>query len=292
MSATEISKPTRRPPSSSLNVIFWGLIATAATLYLGVAVARPDLLAGMGPSRPEPNEGQRALSEALVELQSLQDKLSKVSEDVSSLRSAATEKASREAEIDSRLSALEAKPSKGIQTGGLPAKQPTTGKPPAPVAPVQAQTPAPTQSASHSVAPAPSAAAASTKASAEAPVKMLNAPVSEGQVVTGSVANPAAGTVDFGPAVVTPATPPIGIQIARGPSVDALRLSWNLLTDRHGTELQNLEPRYMSASDANGEAFELVAGPLKSTAEAQKICRELQAKAVPCKVGAFNGDAL
>ena len=291
MQATELSKPPRRP-TISLHVILWGLIATAATIYLGVAVARPDLLAGMSPSRPEPNEGQRALSEALAELKTLQENISQVREDISSLKTDVAEKASRNTDLATRLAALETKPGKGVQTGALPAKPAPTVKQAA--ASAAAPAAAAQQSATHSVAPAPAATAvaAAAKAATASPVKLLNAPLGEGQVVTGSVVNQAAAPVDFGPAVVTPAAAPIGIQIARGPSVDALRLSWNLLTDRHGTELQNLEPRYTNASDANGEAFELIAGPVNSTADAQKICKELQAKAVPCRVGSFGGDAL
>lgn len=290
MQAAEAPKPPRRP-SISMSVMAWGLIATGATIYLGVAVARPDLLIGMKPSTPQSNEGQRALSEAVTELKALQEAVVGVSKDLNDLKAESASNAAREAEIASRLVALETKP------GKTPAKPVITA--------AKTAAPAPAPVAVHSVAPAPAAAprpavtaaavpAPATATAANAPVKVLNAPLGEGQVVTGSVVSAPATAVDFGPAIVTPAATakPIGIQIARGPSVDALRLSWNLLTDRHGAALQSLEPRYTTGSDASGETFDLMAGPVKSAAEAQKICQELIAQAVPCKVSNFGGDAL
>jgi hypothetical protein len=38
--------------------------------------------------------------------------------------------------------------------------------------------------------------------------------------------------------------------------------------------------------------YELVAGPVKSAADAKRLCKELAAKAITCKVGDFAGEAL
>ncbi len=96
----------------------------------------------------------------------------------------------------------------------------------------------------------------------------------------------------FGPAVVKPAAKPVGIQIATGPSVDSLRLSWSLLSDRHADTLGKLEARAVMGAGAEGDTFDLVAGPIRSSAEAKKVCATLEAKSVPCKVGDFKGEAL
>ena len=104
---------------------------------------------------------------------------------------------------------------------------------------------------------------------------------------TGSVQNLGAGSL---PPVA--GAKPVGVYIGSGPSVDSLRQSWSLLADRNADSLKNLEPRYTTGIDANGLNYGLVAGPVKSAADAQKICRDLAAKAVTCRVGDFAGEAL
>lgn len=101
--------------------------------------------------------------------------------------------------------------------------------------------------------------------------------------------------VDFSEVVVKPAAPaakPVGVQISSGASVDSLRLSWSLLADRHSEALKNLEPRFVARGDEAAPTFDLIAGPIKSRSDAQKVCKALAAKNVPCKVGDFLGEAL
>lgn len=102
--------------------------------------------------------------------------------------------------------------------------------------------------------------------------------------------------VAFGPAQVKPAAPviesPRGIQIATGPSVDALRISWMLLADRHKELLGSYEPRFVPSTSGSGPAYRLIAGPIESTGAANKICTELRAKRVTCGVSAFGGEPL
>ena len=102
----------------------------------------------------------------------------------------------------------------------------------------------------------------------------------------------------FGTATVTPAKPeptgPIGLRISNGPSLDALRLSWSLLADRHSAQLRNMGARYAArVPEGDGDpSFDLIAGPIKSKTEAARVCKALAAKNIPCKVGDFAGDAL
>jgi hypothetical protein len=102
----------------------------------------------------------------------------------------------------------------------------------------------------------------------------------------------AADAVDFSKVVVTPEAKPVGVQISSGASVDSLRLSWSLLSDRHSDALRNLEPRFVARGDEAAPTFDLIAGPIKSRSDAQKVCKALAAKKVPCKVGDFLGEAL
>lgn len=128
-----------------------------------------------------------------------------------------------------------------------------------------------------SVPAAPAAAQAHAKAAKAAAPKTVAA---------------AADPIDFGTPVVKPAAKPVGVQISSGASVDSLRLSWSLLSDRHADALKNLEARYVARGDEASPTYDLIAGPIKSKSEAQKVCKALAARNVPCKVGDFSGEGL
>ena len=99
--------------------------------------------------------------------------------------------------------------------------------------------------------------------------------------------------VAFGPARGHARRPSrLGLQIATGPSVDALRLSWSLLSGRHEQSLASLQPRYTTGSDASGLTYDLVVGPVASTADARRICKELGAQGHTVPDRQFAGDAL
>ncbi len=102
--------------------------------------------------------------------------------------------------------------------------------------------------------------------------------------------------VTFGAPQVKPAAEvaegPRGIQIATGPSVDALRISWMLLADRHKEILRNYEPRFVPSTSGSGPAFRLIAGPIESSTVANRVCGELRARRVTCGVSAFGGEPL
>ena len=84
----------------------------------------------------------------------------------------------------------------------------------------------------------------------------------------------------------------IGLELARGPSVESVRLSWDLLRDRHGELLNELAPRYRVTSAAGNERFRLIAGPLLSPQKAGQLCDALKAEKYSCEVTVFSGDAL
>ncbi|MCB1506551.1 MAG: hypothetical protein KDJ47_16370 [Hyphomicrobiaceae bacterium] len=104
-------------------------------------------------------------------------------------------------------------------------------------------------------------------------------------------ADPVTDPIAFGPAVVTRSQAQVGVRLTAGPSIDALRLSWSLMTDRHGSALGALEPRYVTGSSPSAP-YSLVAGPLQSENAAHNLCAELISKGIPCSVDAFTGNAL
>jgi hypothetical protein len=89
---------------------------------------------------------------------------------------------------------------------------------------------------------------------------------------------------------VSKSAQPAAVELSSGPSLDALRLNWSLLADQNGAALKNLEPRYTNAGE--GQPYQLVAGPIDTPEEAARVCAQLKAKRVACRVTGFGGNAL
>jgi outer membrane murein-binding lipoprotein Lpp len=103
-----------------------------------------------------------------------------------------------------------------------------------------------------------------------------------------TIAMPGGGAVgSAAPPVAVAAPGPLGLELVTGPSVDALRLNWSLLGDRHGAALKSLEARY--AASVQGGPFTLLAGPVASIEEGARLCEQFRAKGTPCRVGPFSG---
>lgn len=112
-------------------------------------------------------------------------------------------------------------------------------------------------------------------------------------LATGSLPPSAPSQITFGPATVTPASEAYAIHLDAGPSLEALRLRWSVLHERHRSALGDLEPRYIAGGSPTAPSYELLAGPIASLEEASRICALLRAKAVACSVGVpFEGEAL
>lgn len=102
----------------------------------------------------------------------------------------------------------------------------------------------------------------------------------------------AASPTTFGAPTVTQhrAGAPAALSLSTAQSVTGLRASWLLLTSRHPGTFNRLQPRYL-ADQANG-TYRLLAGPILSHAEADRICTELRAQSVSCGVTTYVGSAL
>jgi hypothetical protein len=282
--------PRARRRGVSGSAVAWSLLATAAVAYLSVVVMRPDLVARMNEAAPSP---------AVAEVEALRGEVDGLRRDVSEIRTAVSETGAQQKILAERIAALVAP----VAETPLPAA--ATGRPPpalrldsapvnGPISPRADAGPLATQPAAAKIAQA----------------KVLNAPKPD--LETGSVrpvppaspesapapaaAAPAAAPAEpppFGPAVVKAAPNPVGVQIASGSSLESLRLSWNLLSETHADKLKSLEPRYTMSVENGGVVYNLMAGPVKSEADAKKMCKALAAKAIPCKVvGEFGGASL
>lgn len=124
-------------------------------------------------------------------------------------------------------------------------------------------------------------------------------PAPANAIETGSVAAGAAATetkstaesIMFGAPVVTHTANPVGIRLTAGPSVDALRLSWLMMSERYGADLGGLQPRYV-VGNTPAAPYALIAGPFANNDEAQRTCGSLIAKGIPCSVDSYAGNAL
>jgi hypothetical protein len=260
-------------------VLIWAALASGSLLYLALLATQPALVAnflGAGPptQTADAAEEKRAMAEAVAEVRLLRETVDRFRDDLQELKAEVSNQSERGGDLTARVSGLEAAATAAAAAAAEPQK---------------------------TAADKRAAAAKPLKTADAAPAKAT--PAAAKKIETGSVAGSEVA-VSFGPAIVTPATKTaakaasptlskqVGLQIASGPSVDSLRLSWTLLSERHGPSLRALQPRYTVGSDGTGTTYDLVVGPINSTAEATRLCQELSAMATPCAISAYTGDVL
>lgn len=271
----------------------WFAVGAIAMTYMVVVAVRPGFLANYLPERipsdPQSNEGQRAMSKALAEVQSMRESVGQVHLDLAKVRTELSGSAEREQARDARLSQLEQKTDRIAGLAERASNMALTMSP----------TPPTTGLSTPGAPPGPKTVAAATDGKSTA-AGLVTSPaptpvqksVETGTVATSKTAAPAE-PITFGPATVKPTPVQIGIALAEGTSVDALRLSWSLIADKHAATLKKLQPRYTTGTAGpDGTSYALIAGPVKSEAEARKICKTLEASANPCRISTFEGDAL
>lgn len=259
-----------------LYVAVWVVLSSMALTFLGMQWIRPDLADSLGQhvATAVGNDGRPVGSShssderARAEIIELRRALDALNGDLNAVRHQLVTREERDQALAARLAAVEAKQ---IVERSLPLST-----------------------------------ASIDRAPAEAPPQPrgTSAPPIEPQAVEAPVATPdrrerlrddrVAATPEPAQAKAPPPEPtgPRGVQIATGPSVDALRISWMLLAQRHGEILQRYEPRFVQSTSGSGPAYRLIAGPIDNTASANKICSELRARRVTCGVSAFGGEPL
>jgi hypothetical protein len=81
------------------------------------------------------------------------------------------------------------------------------------------------------------------------------------------------------------------VLLATGPSLDSLRLSWQILNDRHGASMKTLQPRYVVSGKPEERTYGLVAGPLETVADAKSMCKTMTDNGIACEVSQYRGNA-
>lgn len=108
---------------------------------------------------------------------------------------------------------------------------------------------------------------------------------------------PKSQVVAFGPAIVTRAPQTveprkIGVRLATATTLDALRLAWNAMRERHGDALKGLSPRYVKQSISGAGPYALVAGPVAKSTDVLEICAGLGGEVHECALATFEGRSL
>ena len=289
--------PLRQRPIFTRSVVFWTTLGALSAGYLGILLLAPDWLDDLKPTSatldPQSNHGQRAAARLASDINGLRDSVSQIQMDLAKIKTEVQGGLERDRSLAGQVAALEQKIASSRDNKIEAAAPPSDGTP----APTAKPNPANPEIIQADVAAPPAAAPAVTEAKVfnGAP----NTSITTGQIVDPATVNPpastvtaAAGGIDFGTAVVKPAPKPLGVKLSSGDSIDALRLSWSLLAERHGDALKNLQARYVAAGDPKNPSYHLIAGPIKSTAAAKKLCKTLAANNIPCTPGDFAGDTL
>ena len=260
----------RKIAASSPRLTAWAVLGAVGLGYLGIAFFTPRLLPDLSGGLQRATE--TTVMEVFADVNSLKLSLTKLELDVTSVRAEVSAQASQMQQISSQLAAL----GDEVRLAQTPAVVTTTS------VNTQAQT-------------GTDAGASKDADAGPLPVKVVNAlPRVAATTETGSVnkAKTASKPILFWPAIVKPVPRPVGIQLATDPSVDGLRVTWGVLSQIHPKQLSHLKARYADPGMATNPNFDLIAGPIRSKTEARKLCKELAAQSVNCKVSEYRGAQL
>ena len=328
--ATSIPKPRPAAKFAKIYAGTWMLLAAFALAYMVTLAVQPSVLGEWTPGRTEPavSGENQAIARFATDLSGLKQTVGDIQRDVTVLRTTIQASAAREKDLLDRIATIEEHAKAPVATeAAAPAAPPAAPKTAAQrqaearakrtaektSAAAQAATQATAQAVDSGAVPAAAAPASVTVLNSPAPVAAPQAPAASpaaspvtSPLATGSIAPPAHGVPAppppaavatapvpaFGPGAIKVSKPahPAAVELSSGPSLDALRLNWSLLADQNGAALKNLEPRYTNAGE--GQPYQLVAGPIDTPEEAARVCAQLKAKRVACRVTGFGGNAL
>ena len=264
-------------------LLAWGVLAAGGLTYLASLAFPLDIGSFRQPqlAQPaiDPAQGERLATKALEEIDSVQHTVGEMQQDLGRLKDTVDQHDQQDKQAQSRLAALEER----VTSLATP--------PPAPVV-----TTAP--SAQQKAAERAKAAAEKQREAAARIVSVMEAAkagspapaAAAPKLETGSISAPPSN-ITFGAPEVTPAHG-YGVQLASGPSLDALRSSWRVLRDQHSDALGPLQPRYVSPRGGGNGPFGLVAGPLASKADAEKVCTDIGLTRKDCFVTTSLGRPL
>jgi hypothetical protein len=280
-------------------LLTWGLLAAGGLTYLASLAWQPQLFApAPRPQVTEADPGIQAANKALAEVGSVRRVVTEIQKDLGRIKDDISRREAEEKAAQERLTRLE---DRVTTMAATPVAQATPEPAHGPIVTTVRPRPsekgrATAEKRQNGAEPprAPTHIISVTETPAAAPVLTVKpkaeAPKTEPlKIETGSIAAPPA--ITFGEPEVTPARQAFAVQLAAGPSLDALRLSWGLLVERHGGALASLQPRFI-APRAEGGPYRLLAGPLPSKADADKVCAAMGVGKQGCFSTPHIGDPL
>jgi Tfp pilus assembly protein FimV len=254
-------------------LLTWGMLAAGGLTYLGSLAFSPAL----SPQVAQPDPGIQAANKALAEIGTVRRVVTELQKDVGSIKTTIGQREAEEKAAQARLAALEER----VTTMAAPAVQAAkAGEPEKPKVVERQEPPVAPRIITMTTTPKVVRPDVPDIPRAELP--------KEPRIETGSLATP---VVTFGEPEVTPSRNSFAVQLAAGPSLAALQLSWSLLLDRHGGALGSLQPRFLPPRSAGGQ-YRLLAGPFASKAEADKVCNAMGASRQSCFSTPFSGKPL
>ncbi len=279
--AVHTGQSTRSRRFIKLYLSTWALLASGAFAYLAALTFPPN-----AEPPPTPQASVKPAKDASTEvtvrqvkttevkaLAEVQSSLTEIRKDVSQLQEAVGERVINEKVAQTRLNALEERVST-IDGQEAPASAPVTKVPGITLLP----------------AGEPRPVAAPPFKPTDAPAAVAVAPPRAPPIETGSI--PPKAEIVFGEPVVTRAGgPEMAVQLAAGPSLQAVRQSWESLSERHAGTLGTLKPRVVGPRGEGG-VYRLLAGPLPTKADAERVCSQLGVGAKACFATQYTGAPL
>ena len=275
------AQASQRAPSGRFiraYLLTWGLLAAGGLTYLSSLAWNPQLFSpSQRPQMTEPDPSIQAANKALAEVGTVRRVVTEIQKDLGRIKDTMGQREAEEKAAQARLAALEERVTTIVT---VPAAQATPEPTPGTI--VTTSKPRASEKGKAAAVAAPPVKPPGTAANAET----ITEPP---KIETGSIRT-APPVIAFGEAEVIPAQQAFAVQIAAGPSLDALRLSWIILVERHST-LASLQPRFV-APRAEGGSYLLLAGPLPSKADADKICAAMGVGKQNCFSTSKIGDPL
>ena len=288
MTKTASDKPMRKNTGATPYAAIWFTLGAAGLGYLCIAFLAPHVLPDFSGGRvAERMLGETQLMKVSADVDGLKSSLEKLQIEVDSVKANAIAHQTQTDQLSAHLASLEDK-----VHGQGPATTASTAQLPPPTPDVPDFASGASQAQAVADGPPPTKVINAAPQLGPPVVAPVGAPIVTGSISKGTQTANAGDAISFGPAVVKPAPKPVGIQIATDSSVDGLRITWSALAQVHSDQLGTLSPRYADLGTAANPSFGLIAGPIKSKADAKKLCKELAAQSVSCKISDFKGAEL
>ena len=82
------------------------------------------------------------------------------------------------------------------------------------------------------------------------------------------------------------------VRLTSGKSIEALRLTWDLIKEMNRPILKGLETRFVEGPSPVGMPYRLIAGPMVTAPQARTLCSKLHKQHINCDVTVFHGRRL